>query len=86
MQLYTYYQTGAFKAEVAIPDETPAALIAQAQEVSAYGGGILVVIGENLDGKETRIGNIFAFNGSVVFQNVTGEDSKAGKTAIAGKT
>lgn len=77
MQLYTYYQNGSFKDEVAIPNEDPQALISQAQEVSALGDGLLVVIGEHLDAEDKdatdRIGNVFAFNGQVVFQNVLEE-------------
>ena len=74
MQLYAYHLNGGFKDEVAIPNEAPQEMITQAQDVSALGAGLLVVIGEHLDAEDkhatTRVGHIFAFNGAILFQNV----------------
>lgn len=71
MQLYTYYQDGSFKAEIAIPDETPTVLIAQVEAVSDE---LLVVVGTNLDDKDpvNRVANVYAFGGHILFQNISG--------------
>lgn len=75
--MIAYYQTGELHSEIAIAiNPEPAALIAQAKDASTAEDGLIVIAGESLNGSQkSDSAAIFAFNGSVFFQNILGEVS-----------